>query len=54
MQKYLKDRKGRQMTDPVTYCRIATAISETIKIQKGIDSLYLVAEERVIEANEFR
>jgi hypothetical protein len=47
MQKYLKDRKGRQMTDPATYCRIATAISETIKIQLAIAPLYLEAEKSV-------
>jgi predicted helicase len=48
MEKYLKDRKGRQMDDPATYCKIATAISETIKIQKTLDSLFLKAEQNII------
>jgi len=49
LEKYLKDRKGRRMTDPATYCKIATSIAETIKIQKKLDPLYLKAEENVIE-----
>ena len=49
MQKYLKDRKGRQMTDPATYCKIATAIAKTIEIQKKLDLLYLEAEKKVVE-----
>lgn len=49
MQKYLKDRKGRQMTDPATYCKIATAISETIKIQKAIDPLFMEVEKNIIQ-----
>jgi predicted helicase len=49
LQKYLKDRKGRQMTDPATYCKIATAISETISIQKKLDLLFEKAEVNVIE-----
>jgi predicted helicase len=36
MEKYLKDRKGRQMTDPATYCKIASALAETLKIQKEL------------------
>ncbi len=51
MEKYLKDRKGRQMTDPATYCKIASAIDETIKTQKRIDLLYLMTEKDVIEFN---
>ncbi|MEO6132220.1 MAG: type ISP restriction/modification enzyme, partial [Saprospiraceae bacterium] len=49
MEKYLKDRKGHQMSDPATYCKIATSIAETIKIQKRIDLLFLKAEDNVIE-----
>lgn len=45
MDKYLKDRKGRQMTDPAAYCKIATAISETIIIQKLLDPLFIKAEQ---------
>ncbi|MCX6272752.1 MAG: N-6 DNA methylase [Bacteroidetes bacterium] len=48
LEKYLKDRKGRQMNDPATYCRIATSIAATIQIQKKLDPLYLMAEEKVI------
>ena len=48
MQKYLKDRKGRQMTDPATYCKIATAISETIQIQMTIDPLFMEVEKNII------
>lgn len=40
MEKYLKDRKGRPMTDPATYCRIATALQITIDIQNQIDLIY--------------
>jgi hypothetical protein len=48
LHKYLKDRKGRNMDDPVHYCRIATAISKTIELQKEIDELYEGVEEGVI------
>jgi len=44
MEKYLKDRKGRQMTDPATYCKIATSIAHTINIQQKIDLVYLASE----------
>jgi predicted helicase len=37
LEKYLKDRKGRIMEDPVHYCKIVTALSETISIQNEID-----------------
>ncbi|MCK9554954.1 N-6 DNA methylase [bacterium] len=40
LQKYLKDRKGRSMDDAPYYCRIVTALSKTIKIQKMIDEIY--------------
>jgi len=52
LEKYLKDRKGRQMSDPATYCKIATAIAGTIKIQERIDLLYIKAEENVITINQ--
>ena len=48
LEKYLKDRKGRQMTDPATYCKIATSIALTIKIQERIDLIYLELEQRII------
>jgi predicted helicase len=40
MEKYLKDRKTRQMEDPIHYCKMATAISETIELQNGIDEVF--------------
>ena len=49
MERYLKYRKGRQMTDPVTYCKIATAIAETINIQKKLEPLYVNLETNLIE-----
>lgn len=42
LDKWLKDRKGRTLSseDIKHYCKVATAISKTIKIQKEIDKLY--------------
>jgi len=40
LQKYLKERKGRNMDDAPRYCRIVTALSKTIEIQKQIDGIY--------------
>lgn len=49
MEKYLKDRKGRQMHDPSHYCKISTCIAKTIEVQHKIDYLFLKAEKKVIE-----
>jgi predicted helicase len=49
MEKYLKDRKGRQMDDPAHYCKMATAINKTIELQKEADILFGKAEKKVIE-----
>lgn len=49
MEKYLKDRKGRQMGDPGHYCKVATAIAETIEVQTAADKLFVQIEENVIE-----
>ncbi len=40
--KWLKDRKGRMLTlDEIkTYCKIATALSKTIEVQKEIDEYF--------------
>lgn len=40
--KWLKDRKGRVLSNEEiqTYCKIVTALSKTIEIQKEIDELY--------------
>lgn len=40
LDKFLKDRKGRSMSDPVTYCRIASAIAATINLQQKIAPLF--------------
>jgi len=49
LEKYLKDRKGRQMEDPGHYCRTAEAISKTIELQKELDKYFKKAEKDVIE-----
>ena len=49
MEKYLKDRKGRLMDDPGHYCKMATALAETIEVQKNIDSLFSKVEAAVID-----
>ncbi|MBI5100537.1 MAG: N-6 DNA methylase [Nitrospirae bacterium] len=48
--KWLKDRKERILTleEIQTYCRIVTAIEETIKIQKAIDGIYAALEAEII------
>ncbi|HAJ98843.1 MAG TPA: DNA methyltransferase [Bacteroidales bacterium] len=48
LQKYLKDRKGRTMDDPRHYCRMITALSLTIDIQKQIDAIYPNVEKELI------
>jgi len=49
LQKYLKDRKGRIIDDVPRYCRIVTALSKTIEIQKKIDDIYPEVEKELIE-----
>ncbi len=48
LQKYLKDRKGRILDDIPRYCRIVTALSKTIEIQKEIDKVYPKIEKSLI------
>ncbi|MCA4897554.1 MAG: type ISP restriction/modification enzyme [Bacteroidota bacterium] len=48
MEKYLKDRKGRLMEDPAHYCKIATALQETILVQQKIDLLFNEVEKSII------
>jgi len=48
MEKYLKDRKGRQMDDPGHYCRMGTSIAKTIEVQKEIDKLFPKVEKKFI------
>jgi predicted helicase len=54
MEKYLKDRKGRQMDDPELYCKIASAIYHTINIQKQIDGLYQKIERKLLSKEKTR
>ena len=49
LQKYLKDRKGRNMDDAPRYCRIVTALRKTIEIQKQIDEAYPDVEKKLIK-----
>lgn len=39
LHKYLKDRKGKSIADPIRYCRMVTAIELTIDIQARIDQI---------------
>ncbi len=48
MEKWLKDRKGRLMEDPAHYCKIATALMETISLQRKIDKLFPAVEKSVV------
>lgn len=49
LQKYLKDRRGKNMDDAPHYCRIITALSQTIKIQEQIDAIYPQLEKNWID-----
>lgn len=49
MEKYLKDRKGRQMDDPSHYCKMGTSIAKTIELQKEIDKIFPKIEKKVLE-----
>ena len=50
LAKWLKDRNNRQLTmeEIKTFCRVVTAIKQTIALQEEIDALYAAAEEGVI------
>lgn len=50
-QKWLKDRKTRRLSvdDIRTYCRLATAIASTLKIQQTLDKLYPAVEKDTVE-----
>jgi len=50
--KWLKDRKGRPLSvdDIKHYCKVITALSRTIDIQKEIDALYGDVEKDILEA----
>ncbi len=48
LHKYLKDRKGRNMDEALRYCRIVSALTKTIEIQKKIDKIYPEAEKELV------
>ena len=48
LDKYIKDRKGRPLSDPRHIIRIATALEKTIAIQNDIDALYAALEESIL------
>ncbi len=50
MDKWLKYRKGRRLSlaDIKHYCKIATALRETINVQKTIDGIYIDLEKRCV------
>ncbi len=48
LEKYLKDRQGRTVADPVRYLYIGTAIARTMALQKEIDAVYPTIEARLL------
>lgn len=48
--KWLKDRKERrlELDDIRDYCRIVTALGQTIELQDEIDSIYPAAEKQTV------
>jgi hypothetical protein len=50
MEKWLKDRKGKclDLEDIKHYCRMATALKETMATQKKIDATYNEIEQHII------
>ncbi|MDD3536561.1 MAG: N-6 DNA methylase [Candidatus Cloacimonetes bacterium] len=40
LHKYLTDRKGKTLIDPIHFCKIATALAGTIELQTKIDELF--------------
>jgi len=51
LDKWLKDRKGRILSsdDIKHYCKVVTALTETIKLQKQIDKLYPKVEKSLVK-----
>ena len=48
LRKYLRDRKGRIMEDAPHFCRIVTALSKTIALQREIDKIYPEIEKNIV------
>ncbi|MBI4546588.1 MAG: hypothetical protein HY707_01305, partial [Ignavibacteriae bacterium] len=48
--KWLKDRKGRTLSaeDVAHYCKVVTALAETIKIQETLDELFEEVEKSIL------
>jgi len=51
LNKWLKDRTGRilSLSEIATYCKIVTALSETLTLQSQLDSLYPEVEKTILE-----
>jgi hypothetical protein len=49
LDKWLKDREKLSLDDIKHYCQIATALEETIEIQREIDNVYLDTEKDTVE-----
>ena len=51
LNKWLKDRVGRilSLSEIETYCKIVTALSETLTLQSQLDSLYPEVEKTILE-----
>lgn len=52
--KWLKDRKGRILSSEEVehYCRVVTALAETIKIQAGLDDLFEEVEKSALDTTK--
>lgn len=40
LHKYHKDRKGKVLADHIHYCKVVTALAETIELQQQVDEVY--------------
>ena len=50
-EKWLKDRKGRVLSSEEVshYCKVVTALAETIKVQSSLDELFEEVEKNILE-----
>lgn len=51
LEKYLKDRKNKEIKDPSYFCKIISAIKYTIELQAEIDSVIVLKENKLIKFN---
>ncbi len=49
LHKYLKDRKGQRLSDPMHYLRIIRAIKRTLALQNEINALYAGVEQDTVD-----